>query len=136
MDRRTFALAAERLIWLLAVAATLLLLGAGLEKNVYFENTSEALREAAAGVRMIWAAATMLVGLAAYARWRGAPAWSWGLVLSAPVACGGLMVVWSESLFPQLAFVVIGPLAALAALVGAVVRWRPDPATTDLRPAR
>jgi len=136
VDRPSLAQAVERLIWLLAVAAALLLLGAGLEKNVYFENTSDALREAAVGVRMIWAAATLLVGLTAYARWRGAPPWSWAVVLSAPLACGGLMAVWSESLLPQLAFLVIGPLAGLGALVGALVRWRPDLATTGPRPAR
>jgi multisubunit Na+/H+ antiporter MnhB subunit len=137
VDQRAVAIAVERMMWLLAVVAALLLLGTGLAKNVYFENTPEALRQAAVGVRMIWAAAAVLVGLTAYARWRAAPRWSWMLVLSAPVGCGGLMALWSGSLVPQLVFLVVGPLAGLAALVGAVVRWRPGtPERSGLRPAR
>jgi hypothetical protein len=137
VHRRPLLTVLERLVWLVAVAAALLLLGDGLARNVYFENTPGALRAAEAGVRMVWAAAAVLVVVVALAWWRGAPGWCWGPVLTAPVVCGGLMAVWSDSLFPQLAYLVVGPLAGLGALLGAVVRWRPrDPADPAPRPAR
>jgi hypothetical protein len=137
VDRRTPFILLERLAWLLAVGTAVLTLGAGLERNVYFENTSDALRDAAVGVRMIGVSSVALVALVAHAWWRGAPAWCWGAVLSAPLVCGGLTALWSESLFPQLAFLVAGPLAALGALVGAVVTWRPRfPVDPAARPAR
>ena len=125
VHRRTRLLVVlERIAWLTGVLAAIGVLGTGLDKNFYFENTAEALREAAVGVRMIWWSSIALVALAVHAAQRGAPAWCWALVLSAPVVCGGLMATWSESLFPQLAFLVVGPLAGLAALAGVLVRWR------------
>ena len=137
VDRRTPPLIGERLSWLVAVLVGLVVLADGLAKNFYIEPTSDALSEAAVGVRLIWASSVVLVVASAYAWWRGAPAWSWLLVLSAPVVCGGLMALWSESLFPQLAFLVVGPVAGLAALVGALLRWRPrNPASRAVRPAR
>jgi hypothetical protein len=137
VHRRTPLIVLERLVWLLAVVSAVLVLGAGLERNIYFENTSDALREAAVGVQMIWGSSVALVVLIGYAWWRGAPAWCWGPVLSAPLVCGGLMALWSESLFPELAFLVVGPLAGLGALVGVAVRWRPAGSTCPAaRPAR
>jgi len=115
----------ERLGWLLAVLAATAVLGLGLSKNVYFEPTGEALREAEDGLWLARAGCTALVGLVLLASWRGAPAWAWAPVLSAPVVSGGLLETWPGSLFPQLTFLVVGPLTALAGLAGAVVPWRP-----------
>jgi hypothetical protein len=114
----------ERTTWLLAVLAATGLLGVGLEKNVYFENTDEALREAADGLWLARAGSVALVGLVLLARWGGAPTWAWVAVLSAPVVSGGLLETWPGSLFPQLAFLVVGPLTLLAALVTVLVPWR------------
>jgi hypothetical protein len=125
MGHRTLAVVTERLVWLLAVLVSLVLLGDGLEKNFFFENTEDALHEAAIGVRMIWASCLALTALSAYAWWRGAPAWCSAVTLSPPAVSGGLMAVWPESLFPQLTFLLVGPLAGIAALAGAFLRWKP-----------
>src|SRR3954453_392048 len=106
VDRRTAPAVLERLLWLVFVLGGLMLLGDGLAKNFYIEGTSEALREAAVGVRLVWAASVALAGLSGYAWWRGAPGWCWVLVVAAPVVCSGLLAGWAETLFPQLAFLV------------------------------
>ena len=115
----------ERVVWLLGVLASLWLMAGGLYKTVYFEPTGDALREAAVGLHHIRLASVALLALGAYAGVRGAPWWCWAVVLAAPVLCGGLSEVWGGSLFPQLAFLLCGPLAGLAGVVGALVRWGP-----------
>jgi hypothetical protein len=135
VSRTRFLAVLERLAWMAAVVAATWYLGVGLDKTFYFENTTEALREAEVGLRLIRLASAALVALAGYAWWRGAPTWAWVLVLAAPVVCGGLTELWGESLFPQLGFLVAGPLTVLAALVAVAFRWagqRTEPTPADV----
>ena len=121
---RSVLVVLERLVWLLVVLAATALLGLGLEKNLYFEPTGDALQEAAHGVWLARAGSAALIVLALFARWRGAPTGAWVTVLPAPVVSGGLLEAWPGSLFPQLTFLLVGPLTALAAVLAALTPWR------------
>ena len=124
---------ALKLTWVVTVSGGLVLLGRGLLASVYFEPTSEAIAKARHGALLIAIGCILLIAAAAYAahiaRW---PLWIAVSLMAPVVLCGGLTVVASESLLPQLAALVAYPPALAAGVAGLVLapRQRP-PARTD-----
>ncbi|WP_298802199.1 hypothetical protein [uncultured Pseudokineococcus sp.] len=119
---------AWRLPWAAVVLVAFALLGYGLWATVYFAPTDEALEQARTGWLVLVLACVLFVIAAATAgSVLQAPTWAWGAVLVPVVLTGGLALVASGSLFPQLSLLVSGP-AALASLIGGVVAPRRAPA--------
>lgn len=122
---RAFAL---KLTWIVTVCGALVLLYRGLLAGIFFEPTRKALAEASRGELLIGIACLLLIAAAAYAalleRW---PVWVAVGLLAPVVLCGGLTVVASGSLLPQLAAVVAYPPAVAAGVAGLVLRTNQRP---------
>ena len=122
---------ALKVTWVVTVSGALVLLCRGLLASIYFEPTSEAIAKARHGAFLIAIGSILLIAAAAYAahtaRW---PLWIAVSLMAPVVLCGGLTVLASESLLPQLAALVAYPPALAAGVAGLVL------ATPQRPPAR
>jgi hypothetical protein len=91
----------------------------------YIEPTAAAVAEARAGELLVATSCLILVGAAVHAalvaRW---PLWVAGGLLMPVVLCGGLTLLASQTLLPQLAVVLAYPPALAAGVAGLVLRSR------------
>ena len=110
-----------KLAWGGTVAGALALMLRGLLAAVYFEPTGDALAEARWGNALVGVACFLLVAAAAYAvLGAGCPRWVGVGLLIPVVLCGGLTLIASQTLLPQLAVLVAYPLAVGSGVAGLI----------------
>lgn len=115
MDKRTSVLP-----WSLLVAATIVLMGIGLWRTLYWISTPEIRQAARIGELFIYAGSAASIAAAAWSHLRHHPVWVSTLVAAPGVLIGGSLLAMPDSLFPHIAALIALP-AALGGLLGGVL---------------